>query len=375
MRILLVGEYSGFHNALKHGLQQLGHEVTIAGGGDGFKQFPVDIMLGGSRPRGRFQRKLRSLRERFTGQRKWDKEVLSRFRESENQLQNFDIVQFINSNSLACSPRVEREIMEDLIAKNGKVFLAACGDDTPYTDYLVNKHQGYSILQHPKASNIPKHHFQFTHKYLIPEYRENFDFLADVAEAIIPCVADFEMALTDHPKAVPGIPLPVIVPDVESRTSSSTPTILLGINRMNYYKKGIPYFEEALRALQEQSAIQVNVKIVEDLPIAEYRKLYSKTDILLDQVLTYGQGYNALDAMARGKVVFCGNPKVSSIPKHEDVPIINAEPNVADLTQKLLQVCNDPDQMQSVGKQARQYVQQYHDSLVVARQYDKLYSL
>ena len=45
MRILLVGEYSGFHNALKHGLTSLNHEVKIVGDGDGFKKLPVDIDL------------------------------------------------------------------------------------------------------------------------------------------------------------------------------------------------------------------------------------------------------------------------------------------------------------------------------------------
>src|SRR4051812_44490037 len=42
MRILLIGEYSRLHNSLKEALVQLGHEVTIVGNGDGFKNFPVD---------------------------------------------------------------------------------------------------------------------------------------------------------------------------------------------------------------------------------------------------------------------------------------------------------------------------------------------
>ena len=45
MKILLIGEYSGLHNSLKDGLQLNGHSVTLLGTGDGFKNFPVDILV------------------------------------------------------------------------------------------------------------------------------------------------------------------------------------------------------------------------------------------------------------------------------------------------------------------------------------------
>lgn len=45
MKVLLVGEFSRLHNSLKEGLKALGHEVTIVGDGDGFKNFPVDVSI------------------------------------------------------------------------------------------------------------------------------------------------------------------------------------------------------------------------------------------------------------------------------------------------------------------------------------------
>ena len=45
MRILLIGEYSRFHNSLKEGLIALGHEVILVGTGDAFKNYPVDINI------------------------------------------------------------------------------------------------------------------------------------------------------------------------------------------------------------------------------------------------------------------------------------------------------------------------------------------
>ena len=43
MKILLVGEFSRFHNNLKDGLLQLGHEVVLASTGDGWRKLPSDI--------------------------------------------------------------------------------------------------------------------------------------------------------------------------------------------------------------------------------------------------------------------------------------------------------------------------------------------
>ena len=45
MKILLIGEYSRLHNSLKEGLEKNGHNVTLVGSGDGFKNYPVDIKL------------------------------------------------------------------------------------------------------------------------------------------------------------------------------------------------------------------------------------------------------------------------------------------------------------------------------------------
>ena len=43
MKILLLGEYSNVHATLAKGLRALGHEVTVASSGDGWKNYPRDI--------------------------------------------------------------------------------------------------------------------------------------------------------------------------------------------------------------------------------------------------------------------------------------------------------------------------------------------
>ena len=45
MNILLLGDFSALHKNLKDGLVELGHNVTIASDGDGYKRTPRDIDL------------------------------------------------------------------------------------------------------------------------------------------------------------------------------------------------------------------------------------------------------------------------------------------------------------------------------------------
>jgi hypothetical protein len=45
------------------------------------------------------------------------------------------------------------------------------------------------------------------------------------------------------------------------------------------------------------------VKSLRDIPYTTYINSYNKAHILLDQTYAYDQGYNALEAMAKGKVV------------------------------------------------------------------------
>jgi hypothetical protein len=60
-----------------------------------------------------------------------------------------------------------------------------------------------------------------------------------------------------------------------------------------------------LKAENYQTKIQFKVEIItKSIPYKDYINLY-KSHIVLDQVFSYDQGYNALEAMAKA-VVFTG---------------------------------------------------------------------
>lgn len=377
MRILLVGEYSGFHNSLKHGLEHLGHEVTIVGDGDGFKRYPVDIDLHSSFfEKNWFLRKFKVAWWKMTGYNLEDRWKLSRFRESENQLKHHNIVQFINSNPFNCHPKIERKMLDFLLNYNEKFFLVACGDDYEYSKYLIEQHDGYSILDAVKSGKQSKQDFYHTYKYLKNDYRNNYLELLARSDKIVPSNIDYAMALKDNPKATAIIPAAINCGKYHLDINAQLVPIeiFMGINRANYWKKGINYFEEALEIISKKYGSKVHITVAEDLPYEVYMSRYHNAHILLDQVLCYDQGYNALEAMLQGKVVFSGGSS-TYLKAHglESVPVIDAQPDVTYLVEQLSKLIDEPQSIIEIGKVARNHILQHHESVMIAEKYLKLY--
>ena len=137
--------------------------------------------------------------------------------------------------------------------------------------------------------------------------------------------------------------------------------IFHGINRANYYKKGSDYFEEALEIIQNKYPNKVEIKTVESLPYKEYIKTYNEAHIVLDQVLAYDQGYNALEAMAKGKVVFTGaEEEFNNYYQLENRVAINALPNAQKIASSLEELILNPELIIEIGKNASEFIEKEH---------------
>ena len=148
----------------------------------------------------------------------------------------------------------------------------------------------------------------------------------------------------------------------------------MGINRGNYWKKGINYFEEALEIIQKKYGNKVQVTIAESLPYQEYITSYKSAHILLDQVLCYDQGYNALEAMAQGKAVFSGGSEFYLKAHHLDaIPVIDAQPDVTYLVDQLSLLIEQPEKILQIGRTSRKHVLEHHDSIKIAKAYEQHY--
>uniref|UniRef100_UPI003743E456 glycosyltransferase n=1 Tax=Flavobacterium crocinum TaxID=2183896 RepID=UPI003743E456 len=98
--------------------------------------------------------------------------------------------------------------------------------------------------------------------------------------------------------------------------------------------------------------------------------MYNRSHILLDQIYGYDQGYNALESMAKGKVVFTNaeNEFMSHYNLSQKI-CINAIPDVDYLVNELSFLIENPTAIVAIGKSARAFIEREHHYIKIAQQY------
>ena len=372
MRILLVGEYSRLHNTLKEGLLKLGHEVLLVGNGDGFKKFPVDIKL-----RRKFENGLpKKIKLAFLRFFNFDisEYVLRRdFKKIALQLTGFDVVQLINESPFQTTPELELEIANYLRSNNKKLFLLSCGTDYTSVAFAYAKKIKPSIFTPFFEGKMDERQMGPALKYLKPEYKKLHDSLFKMINGVIATDLDYHFPLQENTKYTGLIPNPINTDKLNVTPFALSGKIIIfhGINRINYYKKGNDIFEKALKIISVNYPDQVEIITAESLPYAEYISKYNQAHILLDQNYAQDQGYNALEAMAKGKVVFTGAGKVfcSYYGLARNEVAIDTGATVEEIVANLEILINDPQKLAEISKRARCFIEQYHDYKIVAQTY------
>ena len=147
--------------------------------------------------------------------------------------------------------------------------------------------------------------------------------------------------------------------------------------RLSYLKKGIPFFEKAVAIIQEKYPEKVEIIITENIPYNEYISIYNKAHILLDQVYAYDQGYNALEAMTKGKIVFTGAENVAL--QHYNLKVnevcINALPDVNDIVKQLSLLIESPNLIQDISIRAKAFIEKEHHYKTIASTYSKTWEV
>ena len=373
MKILLVGEYSRLHNSLKEGLEQLGHQALIIADGDKFKKFNVDYSI---RPtffsNNWFLQKTCYLFYYITKIDLQKVERAFRFYLFLPKLKNFGIVQLINSDAIGTYPFFPGYLLKKIFLQNKKISLLVCGEETPVIDYLLKKELRYSVLTPYFENPLLKKGFIFSLKYTRPSYRKLFQFVLGKSYCLITSDLDYKIPMEKMGFKAPLIPNPINIQKIEFSPLiiESKIIIFLGINTLSSIKKGSLFFEKALEIIKEKYPNKVEIIITHSIPYNQYINLYNKAHILLDQVYGYDQGYNALEAMAKGKVVFTGAEKHFTAHYNLTEKVaINALPDVDYLVKELSFLIENPEEIIAIGKRARMFVEKEHDYVKIAQKY------
>lgn len=373
MNILLLGEYSRLHNSLKEGLVSLGHNVILAAGKDRFKNFPNDIC---------FEPKLTQIKVIYYIHKLLVKLRIINIQKLETALRfyffiinekKYDHIQFINSDFLKTYPFLSRYLYKIAFKKSDTRSLLVCGDETPIVKFQLKEKNFYSVhtpyLEDKKLKNI----YSFSLKYQKKCYEKTFNMLLKHCQTLITSDLDYEIPMKKMGYSTNFIPNPINTDKITvgNPHCGDKTIIFLGVNKLNHIKKGIPFFLKALELIENKYYDKVEVIITENIPYTEYITLYNNAHILLDQVYSYDQGYNALEAMAKGKVVFTGAEEEwrDYYNIKENKVVINAKPNVENIYKNLEFLIKNPEKLTEIGNGARLFIEMHHNYIDIAQKY------
>ncbi|WP_296314225.1 glycosyltransferase family protein [Winogradskyella sp. UBA3174] len=372
MKILLVGEYSRLHNSLKEGLEQLSHEVKIVANADGFKNYDVDYLIT-KKYRSGFLKHFKNLLYKVSGvdlESLHSKKQIINFK---SKISNFDIVQFINEAPFGCTATIEKDIFEMISNWNKDTFLLSCGTDHISIKHAFEGEFRYSILTPYLEGKDKTFLSAYGLKYLQKDFEALHHYVFKTIKGVIASDIDYQMPLLDHPKYLGLIPNPINTTKLEFEELKVNGKIIIfhGINSTNYYKKGNDIFEQALDIIRLKFEDKVEILTIRSLPYKDYITSYNRAHILLDQVYAYDQGYNALEAMAKGKVVFTGAEKewLDYYNVKEDTVAINALPDASTIAKKLEWLILNPDKVTEISRNAKDFIDTHHNYIKSAKKY------
>ncbi|MBF7097818.1 glycosyltransferase family protein [Alkalibacter mobilis] len=345
MRILLLGEFSGFYKNLKEGLQELGHEVDAVSSGDGWKSIGNSDFKLFSEHDNKYLRYV----ENFYMQAK-----------NINKLSDYDVVQIVQPIIFGLPFNRNIRLLENLKKNNNKVFLSVAGDH--YYIYKIAQNLRYNYFTGLDMKD---------NKYTNSKYIHNNEEVLKLVDGIIPVMFTYAEAYRTHEKLLRTIPLPLNVDKIQyipQEIKNGKLTIFHGLNREE--SKGTKFIREAMERIKQNYPNDVEIIIDGKMPLEQYLKVLSETNVVIDQALSYEYGMNAIYSMAMGKVVLSGNePECQQEFARYDIPVINIEPSVEDIYSKLEKLILNKKSVISIGEKSRLFVEEFHHHVKIAQQY------
>lgn len=363
MKILLLGEYSNVHNTLARGLRTLGHEVTVASGGDYWKDYPRDIDLS------------RSFRICNTISFLW------RLAKALPKMRGYDIVQLINPEFVLLKAGRVKYVYDYLRRNNKKIVLGAFGMD--YYWVSVNDMQKpfrYSDFNLGETLRKDQAAEYYRKDYYGTDKERQDRYVVSDCDAIVACLYEYyevyrraENGNLSHKLSF--IPLPLESADCDVRECSGKLRIHVGISKNRSAYKGTDIMLKAAKRIEQKYPEQVELVVSEGVPYAQYEKMVNGADVILDQLYSYTPAMNALMAMSKGIIVVGGGePENYEILGESELrPIINVLPNEESVYDELEKLVTDKSGILNLKQQSREYVTRHHDYIKVARQYEMLY--
>lgn len=366
MKVLIVGDFSSFGKELRNGFIKYMIDTDVISSGDYWKNIKSGSYDLEYRYDNFFYKVYSGLKNRI---------FLNSFVNSHKNYYDYILLmslEFLDLKNYNLKKKLKLSYslksLEKMLKNKRNIYLIAAGNDyflfKNLKKFLENK--SYFITE---DMSIEKKYF------LTLKERKK---IIEGIKGVIPVTYEYAEAyrnseLEGAGKVKNTIPLPITTRKIKLENILDGKIVIFhGINREDV--KGTKWIKIAMENIQKKYPDKVEIIIDGKMPLEEYKKVIAKTNILIDQCRSYGYGMNALYGMAMGKLVFSGNePENEKEFGEKNIPIVNIIPDVDDIEKKLEYYILNPELIISEGRRARKFVERFHDSEVIAKQYLKLF--
>lgn len=356
MRILLFGEYSGFFNCLKDGLIALGHDVFLVSNGDAPKDFPSDF---------RYDNHL--LRSK-KGSLKTICNICN-LAVHYNSLVDYDVVLLIAPN-IICHRRlwINRLLYEFLLKNNKKVYLSGAGLTAHLFDYWYDSNEKYRSYM--EGYFVRKNNLSYYHNKELLEWEAE---LMDRVDGYIPIWYEYYMPFKNFASCRNVIRIPVNV-----NKFKYSPNVVK--DKIVFYHgsrdecKGTRYIIAAFDRMQRLYGDKAEFISAGLLPFNDYMKLVDRTNVIVDDANSYSVAMNGFFSMLKGKLVMGGaEPVANKMYEYNYNPVFNICPDVDQICETIISIIKRKDEIEEIGLQGRKFVEEYHDYIKIAKQYELIF--
>lgn len=353
MRILLFGEYSNLFNCIKDGLKALGHEVYLVSDGNSYRNYDSDFRYDIKFPIKRAKHLI---------------EIANIFMHYK-KIVGYDVAMIIDP--VLFSRYVwPNKLVFDFIAKHNKLtYVCGCGlyplsyeywytrPETKYYHFCKGYFEGKPV---GTKLNI------YPNKPLVDWEKELYSKIT----GYIPIWYEYAEPYRFLPNIKPTIRIPIPMDKYEYKPNvphNGKITFFHGITRPC---KGGKYIIEAFDRLRDKYKDTVDFVAAGGLPFNEYMELMNRVNVLIDDANSNSFSMNVLYAMQKGIVCMGGAEPVGNAELgYEDCPVVNIDNNVDHICAAIEDVIARKDELEEWGLRSRKFVEKYHDSIDVAKQY------
>lgn len=366
MKILLFGNPSTLHSNLAMGLRERGHEVRSISNRLGWRKFPVDDIL--------LERNL------YINQKLAFVKYVAEALPVLMKCRGYDIVQL--SSPLLLDLRALHNIpaLRFLRRFNRKVVLGAYGDDAYTVERMLNG-KGLRYSDQRIGDTVREDEAARTQRRLwLDDTYGNMRLTrmaVEKCDAIVACLYEYWRCYEDIcPEKLLHIPLPIVMEDTpKSFTVGERIKFFIGIQKERSMFKGTDIMLRAAKNVVERNSGKAELKVVENVPYEDYKRIMCGSDVILDQLYSYTPSMNSLLAMSKG--IICiggGEPESYDIVGEKTLkPIVNVEPTYESVCYAMEWIINNKGKIPLMKADSVEYVKRHHDYRDVARQYEELY--